>query len=78
MRTSTKVILAFALTLVVGAPSLSHAAYFSDSTRVWPATQAQGSVKKKVPVHRATDAMAYAPADQGGEYVQDFGIGSQR
>ena len=81
MKTATKVIFTSALMLSVVAPTLSYAAYFVDQTKTWATNTPADVMGKKFRIHRALDAMAYAPAyvpaNYGNEYSRDFGIGSQ-
>ena len=77
MKTAN-VVFASALMLSVVAPTLSHAAYFVDQTKIWATNApapAQNVTGKRM---RGTNAMAFVPADVADRYSRDFGIGSQR
>jgi hypothetical protein len=75
MKNATTIVFATALALSALASTVANAAYLENTTQI---------TATKIPAHvalkkaRALNSMAYAPADFGGSYVRDFGIGSQR
>ena len=75
MKNVAKVVFSFALTLAVVMPMLANAAYLENTSQVRTTGMLAHATGKNA---RALDSMAYAPADFGGGYVRDFGIGSQR
>lgn len=79
MKIATKIIFASALTLSAVAPTFAHAAYLENTNQIrTTGTPAQHVATKSVRAIRATNSMAYVPADVGDRYSRDFGIGSQR
>jgi len=75
MKNTTTITFAIALTLSAVASTVANAAYLENTSQISPTKMPAHVALKKA---RALNSMAYVPADLGGTYVRDFGIGSQR
>lgn len=84
MKIVTNVLLASALALAAAAPALADDGVMDHRTHASAGKRAPHSMSKSVRnqsrMHRATDSMAFEPAQPfegyGYRYFQDFGIGS--